>query len=186
MAPVQRKALQLRAWSGSLLKTRLLFLGAEGSVQQRQTTVAVGPSCAHGDLQERAALQRDLAAVEAALSAAQLSVDRWKRSVAHQAVQLHSAQEDLEQSQLQVQLLRLEGEAQTRRFASLMQGKAALCTELQQQLALGCQREVGLKVSSSWSAAGVFSQGLACALSPSLEKGCAAGRLACGTDCGSI
>ena len=116
-------------------------------------TVAVGPSSAHADLQERAALQREVAAVEVELSAAQLSVFKWKRSAAHHAVKLHSAQEDLEQSQLQVQLLRLEGEAQARRFANLMKGKAALCEELQQQLALGHQRELELRVSTNWSAA---------------------------------
>ena len=116
-------------------------------------TVGVGPSQAHADLQERAALQRNLAAVEVELSAAQLSVFKWKRSVAHQAVKLHSAQEDLEQSQVQVQLLRLEGEAQARRFASLMQGKAALCEGLQQQLAQGYQQELELKVSTNLFAA---------------------------------
>ena len=124
--------------------------------------------------------------MEVELSAAQLSVSKWKRSAAHQAVKLHSAREDLEQSQLQVQLLRLEGEAQARRFAGLMQGKAALCKELKQLLAVGHQRELELKASTNLAAAGASAQGLASALNTCLEESCAAGRLARGADCGSI
>ena len=87
--------------------------------------------------------------MEVELSAAQLSVFKWKRSAAHQAVKLHSARRTWSRPSCRCSCFRLKGEAQARRFASLMQGKAALCKELQQQLALGHQRELELKACTT-------------------------------------
>ena len=93
-------------------------------------------------------LQRLLADREVELSVTQLSMAKWKRTAAHQNLKLVSAQEDLQQANLQAQMLCLEAEAQGKRWAELRRELEGACVQLQQRLTGSKQQEAKLKVTT--------------------------------------